>query len=247
METLSALLSNWPHSDGRGATIALVDSGVETSHPALAGASIECVALSFEGEAAVARPCEGRDVGGHGTACAARILSIAPAARILSCRVLSQSLQATSRQLIASLEWLAQREDLDVVNLSLGTPNRALGLEIAHAVDRFYARGIPLVASSGPSQRPDYPAVFSGPVSVASADCGDQELVYRPGDLVEFGACGEARHVPWAGGGYLNISGSSFAAPLVAGRLARFKALNRTLTVWELKTLLQHQARPPAI
>lgn len=245
MTILGPLLEGWRASRGAGTTVALVDSGVEKSHPELRGARIDCTAISMKGDGVAVAEDSGIDFAGHGTACAARILTLAPEARILSCRVLSGTLRSTARLLLESLEWLLQRDDIDVVNLSLGTPNRAFGLEIAHAVDRFYARGIPVVASAGPSERPDYPAIFGGPVSVTTAHCAtDDELEFRPNELVEFAARGTDLLLPWAGGRRATVSGSSFAAPLVAGRMARFKSLRRDLRVWELKTLLQHQADP---
>ncbi|MCC6545670.1 S8 family serine peptidase [Candidatus Sumerlaeota bacterium] len=240
---LQSLLDDWHLSRGKGTTIALVDSGVDASHPGLSAASVEGVVLhTVAGNIIAERDAVG-DLAGHGTACAGRILTLAPESRILSCRVLSSSLASTSRLLLGALEWLLTRDDVDVVNLSLGTPNRAFGLEIAHAVDQFYARGICVVASAGPAERPDYPAMFSGPVSVEAAACSDdEELVYRRGSIIEFGARGIDVPVLWSGGRRASVSGSSFAAPLVAGRLARFKALRRNLSVWEQKTLLQYQA-----
>ncbi|MEO8376838.1 MAG: S8 family serine peptidase [Candidatus Sumerlaeota bacterium] len=242
-DSMEQLLTQWSASTGEGSTVALIDSGVETSHPALEDARIENVVLRFRGEIAIAEEDTGRDVAGHGTACASRILTLAPKTRVLSCRVLSSSLESTSRCLLGALEWLVGREDIDVVNLSLGTPNRAFGLEIAHAVDRFYARGICVVASAGPAERPDYPALFAGPVSVsAAASERDDEITFHRDEIVEFGARGMNVPVPWLGGGLASVSGSSFAAPLVAGRLARFKSLRPDLRVWEQKTLLQYQA-----
>ncbi|CAN5347764.1 hypothetical protein BH09SUM1_BH09SUM1_32420 [soil metagenome] len=243
IRSLQGLLDQWPATTGAGMTVALLDSGVEASHPDFRDAKIDGVVLGLDGDRVVSTPYQGEDVAGHGTACAGRILSIAPQVRIFSCQVLSSSSTTTSRLLLGALEWLLLRDDIDVVNLSIGTPNRALGLEIGHAVDRFHARGIPLVASAGPEERPDYPAVFSGPVSVTSGKCSsDSEIQFRPGELVEFAARGHDVEVPWRGGKRVMVTGSSFAAPLIAGRMARFKSLRRDLTVWELKTLLQHQA-----
>lgn len=241
--TISELLERYEQSRGEGARVAIVDSGVEAGHPDLAGASIGGIVIEERFGRILYRDFDGEDAAGHGTACAGLVRRTAPRAGIVSCRVLNRSLRSTSKALLAALDWIGQQADIHVVNLSLGTPNREFGLEIAARVDALYARGIPVVCARGYETQPDYPSAFGSPVSVAAEDFDSDETIrYRPGDVVEFGARGVGLEVPWRDGRRMEVNGSSFAAALVAGRLARFKGLNPTLRVWELKTLLYYQA-----
>jgi subtilisin family serine protease len=183
------------------------------------------------------------DVAGHGTACADLVRRLAPGAKIVSCRILNRSISATSQALLVALDWVLAGPTVSVVNLSLGTPNRQFGLDIAERVDALYARGIPVVVARGYEDRLDYPSAFGSPFSIAAERLErDDELVHYAGDVVEFGARGFDVEVAWRGGARLNVSGSSFAAPLVAGRLARWKGLDPDLKVWDLKSLLVTQA-----
>jgi subtilisin family serine protease len=241
---ISGLLEKYPRSRGDNVAVAIVDSGIESGHPDLAGVQVDGVVIEDRFGRILMRNFDGEDAAGHGTACAGLVLRMAPHARLISCRVLNESLRSTSRALLAALGWLRTLPDLGVVNLSLGTPSKDFGLEIAHHVDALYARGIPVVSARGYEFQPDYPSAFGSPVSVTAAEVESvDDLLYYPDDVVEFGAKGFGLEVPWRGGERILVNGSSFAAPLVAGRIARFKAVSPGLRVWELKTLLYYQAR----
>lgn len=237
------LLENYPRTDGRGVSVAIIDSGVEAGHPDLAGAQISGVVITERFGQFLFSDYDGEDVAGHGTACAARVLKVAPAARIVSCRILNRSVQSTSQALLVALKWVVQQDDIDVVNLSLGTPNREFGLDIAEQVDALYAKGVPVVVARGYEDRPDYPSAFGTPVSVtAERTDNDDDLIFHSGSVVEFGARGYNVEVPWRAGKRLTVNGSSFAAPLIAGRIARLKNLHPAMRVWDVKALLVEQA-----
>src|SRR5438128_1563206 len=80
---------------GKGIRIAILDSGVEISHPGLRGLQLrDDLAIVEEGLRLKLVPGEGLDVYGHGTAVAGIIREMAPEAEIGSIRVLGQSLAA---------------------------------------------------------------------------------------------------------------------------------------------------------
>ena len=63
----------------------------------------------------------------------------------------------------------------------------------------------------------------------------------------EWGAAGIDVDVPWSGGGTINASGNSFAAPVIAGHLARIVGAHPGITPWQARTVLaalaEHAAR----
>ena len=80
---------------GRGVKIAILDSGVEATHPALGGLELlDDIAVVEDGMKLKVVPGGGRDLFGHGTAVAGIIRETAPEAEIGSIRVLGESLSA---------------------------------------------------------------------------------------------------------------------------------------------------------
>ena len=74
---------------GSGVRVAVIDSGVETSHPMLRGMElVDDLAIKIDGHRLRVVPGEGRDVFGHGTAVAGILRMLAPEAEIGSIRVL---------------------------------------------------------------------------------------------------------------------------------------------------------------
>ncbi len=69
---------------------------------------------------------------------------------------------------------------------------------------------------------------------------------YRADHLVEF-AAGSLGELPWRDGGYRNVSGNSFAAPVVSAYLARLLGRFPDLTVVQAKGLLQKHAHLGAV
>ena len=104
--------------------IAIIDSGVDSSHPNVGniagGVSIE---ICENGEVVLSD--DYYDCAGHGTACAGIIRKKAPNAMLYSVRIFDESLIADGRALVAAIRWCIENE-MDVVNLSLGTTDVTL-------------------------------------------------------------------------------------------------------------------------
>lgn len=182
--------------DGRGITVAVLDSGVDSTHPDLRNAISEerCWCRDEEGrpccpngEAAQAGTGAARDDGMHGTHVASTIASagvagprgIAPGAKVVAIRVTEANRNVTwTSQVISAIDWiLAARPDIRVVNMSF-----ALGLTeslscdatqpaLADAVRRLRERGVVVVSSSGNDGSVDGvtpPACISGVIAVGA-------------------------------------------------------------------------------
>jgi hypothetical protein len=194
-----------------GTTIGLVDGGVG-AHASLANARIE--------QRGFAGPVQAT---GHGTAIASLLVGDAPgfqgAAQVAD--VYGGSAGNGSAEAMArGLNWLGDN-GARVINISLvGPPN----LLIERSIAALQARGVIVVAAvgnDGPAAPPLYPASYDRVVAVTAVDARDRVLV----------EAGRARHIDFAApgadlaaalqkGGYAIVRGTSFAAPLVAARLA---------------------------
>ncbi|WP_432817383.1 S8 family serine peptidase [Sulfitobacter sp. JB4-11] len=223
----AATMMNWRPGGCRAlAPIGLIDTGIDTASPGLAGAQIRTRTF-FEGQAAASR---------HGTDVAS--ILIGPDrlrdARIFGANVFGQSdtngPMAGADALVRALDWLAE-EDVQFVNLALAGPyNKLLDL----AVERAVARGLILVAAvgnEGPAVAPLYPAGFDRVIAVTAVDAdgrlysnavrGPHVDVAAPGVDVLVASGGRARFV----------TGTSIATPFVTARLAADPSLARTRSV----------------
>ncbi|MHA3775015.1 S8 family peptidase [Verrucomicrobiota bacterium sgz303538] len=232
---------------GRGIRIAVLDSGIETSHPGLDGLQLrDDIAIVQDGAQYVAVPGEGQDVYGHGTALAGIIRSCAPEAEIGSIRVLGESLASRTAIILEGARQAIER-GYHILNCSLGCGIPEHVLKYKKWVDEAYLKGVHVVAACNnqDSSRPEWPGFFTSvlTVNMASAAC-ENEVYYRPGHLVEFAAQGIDVQVLWSNGGTKKMTGSSFAAPRVTGMLACLLSEYPDVTPLQAKALFHRLARP---
>ena len=205
-------------AQGGDVRVGLIDTGVDARHPALEGAAIR--QQGFAGEA---RP------GAHGTAVASLLAGrsgafsgAAPGAALFVADVYGGSPSGGASTGVAqALAWMV-RNDVPVVNVSLVGPRNAL---VEAAVRRASARGVLIVAAAGndgPAAPPLYPASYPDVVGVVGVNARGRALPEAArGPQVDFSAPGADMAAAGAGQGYVSVRGASFAAPLVAGLLAR--------------------------
>ncbi len=207
---------------GRQVRIALIDSGVEVTHPDLVG-QIEA-SRNFIATRPLVAERHGTEVAGIIAARADNhqgIVGIAPDARLLALRACWQDAAAVtlcnSLSLARALDF-AIAEDVQVINLSLsGPPDLLLG----RLLDAARARGIGLVAAADRSL-PDggFPASHPGVIAVADD---------APGGAAAGVLLAPGRDVPTTGppSRWYLVSGSSYAAAHVSGLLALVVELDR--------------------
>lgn len=214
----TALPSPLTMAQRRVASLGLIDTGVDARHPAFAGANI--VQRGFAG---TARPAD------HGTAVASLMMGqagafrgAAPGADLRVADVYGGAATGGSSTALAqALAWLV-RDGARVINVSLVGPRNPL---VERAVTQARARGIQIVAAvgnDGPAAPPLYPAAYPGVIAVAPVDRRDRILPEAGrGPHVDFAAPGSDMAAAATNGRWVTVRGASFAAPLVAGLLAR--------------------------
>ncbi len=232
--------------DGAGVTVAVIDSGIEGGHPAVGGALAESVRVELDGEDTAVVDDEPVDAVGHGTACAGIIHALAPAASLVSIRVLGADNRGKGLAFAAGLSWAIER-GAAVVNLSLSSRSEALYATFHELADRAYFANCLLVSAANNVAVASYPSLFAAVVSVAAHDVRDPDTwFYNPRPPVEFGAYGLDVDVAWRDGGRIVATGNSFAAPHIAGLAARIRAAHPGATPFEIKTILAATADRPA-
>jgi subtilisin family serine protease len=225
-------------SDGRGIRVAIVDSGVDETHPAVAGPFVTGAALRYDtasGEI-VADSGPHDDLYGHGTACASIVRRHASQCEIMSVRVLGERLTGKGAVFAAGLRW-ALAHGARVLNLSLSSSKPAMADLFREVADEASHAGAVLVCAMNNVAAPTFPSQFASVISVAAA--GGSDLLIGNSSPADFGAPGLDVEVAWLDGGTLTVTGNSFAAPWVAGLVTRIVAAHPRLRPYEVKTVLR--------
>jgi subtilisin len=241
---------DWAFGDGRGrgVRVAVVDSGIDADHPAIRGVEQAVVVERDDRRTRTASASSTRphdDLYGHGTACAGVIRALAPEVEIVSVRVLSVNLKGSAFVFAHGLEWCIDN-GLHVLNLSLSTGNEDFAETFWELLDHAAFKRVMLVSAMNNEPKRSIPSEFAGVFSVACAPGTDRErLWYNPNGPAEWGAAGIDVDVSWSGGGTINASGNSFAAPVIAGHLARILGAHPSITPAQARTVLTALAANP--
>jgi subtilisin family serine protease len=228
-------------ASGRGVRVAVVDSGWDPS-VRLPGLRLRPGVTFAAGEA----PAPGdEDRSGHGTACISTLWRVAPGAEICPVRVFTDRLETSVTALHQAVLW-AVRERFDVISLSLWTPLQEALVPLYTACEEARAAGSVVVAAAPRAEERAYPSVFENVLSVGvGAYDAPFEYGYRAGEAVEcLAACGDRGAVTWLGGECIEVPGSSFAAPNVAGIVALLRERHPGAGLDEIRRLLERHALP---
>jgi subtilisin family serine protease len=251
---------------GRGIRVALIDTGVDYTHPDLGGCfGPGCKVV--DGYDLYNNDSDPRDDNGHGTHCAGIVAAngslkgVAPDVSLYAFKVLSSAGTGSISVIIAGMERAADLDQdpatidpVDIINMSLGIPG-APDDPWALAVDTAAGQGIVVAVSAGNSG-PDYtslesPGLAQRSLSVGAADKLDQIAPFSSrGPIPGFDgwlkpdilAPGVAITSTYLGGLYASASGTSMAAPHVAGAAALVKQLHPTWTPDQIKSNLLNTA-----
>jgi Subtilase family len=227
--------------------IAIVDSGVDASHPDLAGAVDSGRNFVDENE-------DTADVDGHGTAvagvAAARANGLGAVGACWTCRLMPLRVPDGvvphwGATMARALDY-AVAHGAAVVNVSIGGEERNGFLH--DAIRRARGAGVIVVAAAGNegTTLPEYPAAYPDAVSVgATVESGELADYSGRGNWVELAAPG----CVWAtvrGGGFGKGCGTSASAPLVAGIAALLRAQAPFASVMQIENALEQTAKPVA-
>ncbi|MFJ9431112.1 S8 family peptidase [Streptomyces sp. NPDC101490] len=256
--------------DGTGVTIAVLDTGIDETHPDLKGRVV--------GEANFSDSADTEDRNGHGTHVASTAAGtgahsggtykgVAPGARLLSGKVLDDNGSGSDSGVLAGIDW-AVSQGADIINMSLGGTDTPDLDPLEAQVDKLSKEKGVLFAIAAGNDGPG-PGTISSPgsadaaLTVGAVDDADRMADFsstgpRTGDggtKPDLAAPGVGITAASSPGsqialeygenppGYTTISGTSMATPHVAGAAALLKQRNPDWTGERLKSVLTGSAK----
>ena len=236
----------WDTAQGAGITIAVIDSGVDITHPDLAPHVVP-------GWNVYGKNADTTDVCGHGTAVAgtaaaamnngAGVAGVAGQAKIMPLRIAfldGGSCVAYLSDMAAAVTYAADH-GARIANLSFsGVPSSAA---VQNAANYLRSKGGLVFAAAGNGNRDEGYAPTSTMVIVAATDSADNRSSFSSyGNYVTLSAPGTGIYTTSVGGAYGSWSGTSFASPLAAGVAALMMSANPSLDPSRIETLLYASA-----
>jgi hypothetical protein len=204
---------------GEKVLVAVIDSGVDATHPELEG----MIAESFDAIGS------GEEPHSHGTAVAgaivahARLMGVAPQARILAVQAFGrkdETAEATTYRISKGMDWAISR-GARVINMSFTGDRDPL---IEQRVAQAPRQGLVLIAAAGnagPKSKPLFPAAYPDVIAVTATDADDKLFAgANQGHHIAVAAPGVDLLLPRPERGYQVTTGTSFAAAEVSGIVA---------------------------
>jgi hypothetical protein len=194
--------------------IGIIDSGVNVAHPHI-GNIAGGVNIGPD-----AHDASYIDHLGHGTAIAALIHARAPQAELFAVKIFQNALASNLATVLFAIEWCLDNE-MDLINLSLGTTNHEHRTAFETTIARGRATGKVVVSAFEMNGTPALPGSLSGVVGVLadpSKAPGEHGVERRDGKQI-FTACPFPREIPGVPR-ERNLHGVSFAVAHVTAALA---------------------------
>jgi subtilisin family serine protease len=259
-------VSSFSQYNGAGQTIAILDSGIDYTHPAIGTTGFGAGKKVIAGWDFIDNDADPRDPDGHGTAMGslsaggswvyngAKYQGIATGAKLVALRIDDGSPVPDSR-IEAALQWVINNRttyNITVINMSFGDGHyatEAQRLIYADELQTLHDSGVFIIASSGNDgvflpYGVEYPAADPSVFAAGSINSADRIARHTErGALLDILAPGENVPIPYLDADNLHTvltgTGTSFASPIVAGAAAILKQIDPNFTPKDIISILR--------
>lgn len=256
--------------DGSGITIAILDTGIDATHPDFYfpnGTSKITAAVSFTGETPIDSNGHGTDVAsiaaGTGAASQGQYTGVAPGATLLNVKVLNNNGGGAESWIISGIQW-AVDNNASIINMSFTSDTSSDGTDpLSTTINWATQQGVVCVVAAGNSGPTTYtvgsPGAAESAITVGASTLDDvvasfssagptddnriKPDIVAPGvDIIAARAAGTSMGTP-VSQYYTMASGTSMAAPHVAGAAALLLGAHPSWTPFQVKTALANYAK----
>ena len=229
-------------STGKDVTVAVIDNGLDYSHPLIQSSNI------ISGHDFVTTGGDGSEqlgtIYGHGTFVTGLLLLTAPDVSIMPLRAFDGEGVGDQFKVAKSIDW-AVKHGADIINMSFGTTDMIDALR--SAIEDATNNNVVMIAASGneASTLPYYPAAHQDVIAVASVDTLERFADFSNyGEYIDLVAPGVNIYSTLAGNyDWGTWSGTSFSAPLVSGTVAMMTQIEKTYTPSDIQNHLRNTSR----
>lgn len=234
---------DWNPTMGGSVTIAILDTGVDPTHPDLVGQLVP-------GWNVYSNNADTSDVHNHGTWVAGTaaattnngvgVASVAGQARIMPVRIADANAYAYWSTVASGIYWAADH-GANIANISYNGVSGSSSVQ--SAAQYLRSKGGVVVVAAGNSSGLESIAPSDALLSVSSTNGSDTRSGFSSyGDYVDLAAPGESILTTARGGGYATVQGTSFSSPVVAGVAAMMMDANSALTPAQIDSILKSTA-----
>ncbi|MCL2099960.1 MAG: S8 family serine peptidase [Oscillospiraceae bacterium] len=245
--------SAWEYSKGAGVLVAVIDSGIDVSHPAFAGRLSPDSYNSFTENTGLSHVSDD-DPGGHGTHVAGIIAAaptefsavsgVAPEAQLLIIKANNPASPKdyTAASVFRAINYAAEM-GADVINMSFGRDFTG-GVDPAEqtVITNALNSGAVMFGAAGNSRQSNaaYPAAYDEVIAVSATKQGYlfDSAYSHYGPQIDLAAPGTLIYSTARNGGYTTLSGTSMASPNAAGAAALVKSRSPGYTPQQIREIL---------
>ena len=239
----------WDISTGKGVVVAIIDTGIDINHPDFAGRILPNSYDSHNDKIGLAYADDDEGHGTHVSGITAGANNnnlysgVAPESKILAIKANEPSHGwFYGDSLLRGINY-AVENGADIINMSLGRGFEGGYDELEHeTIQNAVKKGVLVICAAGNASDSNagYPAAYPESIAVSSTRYGYEFENYYSnfGPQIDIAAPGSDILAPVMGGDYGYMSGTSMAAPNVAGKAALIKSLNPDYTVEQLRDAL---------
>ena len=245
--TQYGISSAWSTTEGKGITIAVIDTGVDGTVPDLSGAVTGGVDYSGQGAPNGEKPVGDASERNHGTMVASLaagrgtgggdgLIGVAPEANILSISIGFGAAATNSDDQIAEAVTWATNHGANIINMSLTRNTLAWPESWDKAFLYAMQHNVVIVAAAGNrgsgTTEVGAPATMPGVLTVAGVDRNEKASIDASAQGITIGVSAPSEQLLGAipGGGYVEWEGTSGSTPIVAGVLALVMASHPGIT-----------------
>ena len=224
--------------------IAIIDSGIDSSHRRLKNCKISGISILINKSENVCYSSNYKDHQGHGTACAGIIHKIVPTAELIGIKIFHKKNDTNEKSIIEAISWCIKQNDIRLINMSIGISDGIPSKEFTDIFKKAFNAGIIVVAAKNNNVNcrtfpADYPMVFG----IASGQIKNGLIFGKIKESnTDYIGKGSIQRVAEVNNKDKIVSGTSYATPHLTGIIGSYLQKRPKMTFSDVQKKLSEDA-----